>query len=125
MIQDVEHTAIASPDPDRLAKFYVQYLDFTINYHSETSRTYFVRTNDRSMLEIILTEPKQVVHLQDVLTMTMRELILAVDTVKKCNRVVQVGTQIRSLPAAGGLGKIFKIEQSRNGYADQYTAWMV
>ena len=65
-------------------------------------------------------------YVEKPMAMTMRELILAVDTVKKCNRVVQVGTQIRSLPpavaarnfvAAGGLGKIFKIEQSRNGYA--------
>jgi predicted dehydrogenase len=43
--------------------------------------------------------------------------------VKKSDRVVQIGTQIRSLPASfgarqfikdGRLGKIFKVEQSRN-----------
>ena len=56
MIQGIEHTAVASPDPDRLANFYVQYLDFTVNYHSEKSRTYFVRTKDHSMLEIILAD---------------------------------------------------------------------
>jgi predicted dehydrogenase len=65
------------------------------------------------------------VYVEKPLAMEMKELIAAVDTVKKSNRVVQVGTQVRSWPpsvagrdfvASGGLGKIFKIEQSRNGY---------
>ncbi len=108
------------------------------------------------------TEPKQVVHYQDVLSskdvdavlistpdhqhctllidamragkdayvekplaMEMKELLEAVDAVKRSGRVVQIGTQVRSWPpsvagrdfvAAGGLGKILKIEQSRNNY---------
>jgi len=73
-------------------------------------------------------------YIEKPMAMNMKELIMAVDAVKKYNRVVQVGTQIRSLPssvaakkfvAAGGLGKIIKVEQSRNawkpywhGYAD-------
>jgi predicted dehydrogenase len=65
------------------------------------------------------------VYVEKPLAMEMKELIAAVDTVKKSDRVVQVGTQVRSWPASaagrafvasGGLGKIFKIEQSRNGY---------
>jgi predicted dehydrogenase len=57
------------------------------------------------------------------LAMDMKELLLCVDTVKRSDRVVQMGTQIRSLPSsmgakkwigAGGLGKVFKIEQERN-----------
>lgn len=57
------------------------------------------------------------------LAMDLKELNEAVDAVKKNNRVVQIGTQVRSWPApvggrafvqSGGLGKIFKIEQSRN-----------
>jgi len=32
MFQGLEHTAIASPDPQRLAEWYVQKLDFRINY---------------------------------------------------------------------------------------------
>lgn len=64
-------------------------------------------------------------YIEKPLAMEMKELIEAVDTVKKSDRVVQVGTQVRSWPpsaagrafvAAGGLGKIIKIEQSRNGY---------
>jgi predicted dehydrogenase len=64
-------------------------------------------------------------YVEKPMAMNMKELIMAVDTVKKYQRVVQVGTQIRSLPAsaaarkfvaAGGLGKIIKVEQSRNGW---------
>ena len=46
-------TAIASPDPQRLAQWYVEHLDFTINYTSKTSRTVFVKASDGSMIEII------------------------------------------------------------------------
>ncbi len=65
------------------------------------------------------------VYVEKPLAMNMKELIEAVDTVKKSKKVVQVGTQVRSwassvaaraFVSSGGLGKIFKIEQSRNGY---------
>ncbi|MCC6856989.1 MAG: Gfo/Idh/MocA family oxidoreductase [Bryobacterales bacterium] len=58
------------------------------------------------------------------LAMNLKELNEAVDAVKKNNRVVQIGTQVRSwapsvagraFVQSGGLGRIFKIEQSRNG----------
>jgi len=64
-------------------------------------------------------------YVEKPLAMEMKELLAAVDAVKKNNRIVQCGTQIRSLPASvaarafvtfGGLGKILKVEQSRNGY---------
>ncbi|MBL8211809.1 MAG: Gfo/Idh/MocA family oxidoreductase [Bryobacterales bacterium] len=66
------------------------------------------------------------------LAMEMKELLTCVDTVKKSDRVVQMGTQIRSLPssmaakafvAQGGLGKIFKVEQSRNGLKPYWHAY--
>jgi predicted dehydrogenase len=59
------------------------------------------------------------------LAMNMRELRAAVNAVKRNHRIVQIGTQVRSWPApyaaaafikSGGLGKILKIEQSRNSY---------
>lgn len=65
------------------------------------------------------------VYIEKPMAMTMEELIQAVDVVKASDRVVQVGTQIRSLPQAvaarqfvssGGLGQRLKAEQSRNGY---------
>jgi catechol 2,3-dioxygenase-like lactoylglutathione lyase family enzyme len=51
MFQGLEHTAIASPDPKRLAEWYVQKLDFHINYTYEGN--YFVRAQNGTMLEII------------------------------------------------------------------------
>jgi predicted dehydrogenase len=65
------------------------------------------------------------VYVEKPLAMDMKELVAAVDTVKRSDRVVQVGTQVRSWPAsaagrafaaAGGIGKILKVEQSRNNY---------
>ena len=32
MFQGIEHTAISSPDPQKLAQWYVDHLDFHINY---------------------------------------------------------------------------------------------
>ena len=51
MFQGLEHTAIASPDPKRLAEWYVQKLDFRINYTYEGN--YFVRAKNGTLLEII------------------------------------------------------------------------
>ncbi len=53
MVSGIEHTAIASPDPQRLAQWYVDHLGFVINYQSKKSRTVFVKTPDGSMIEII------------------------------------------------------------------------
>ena len=53
MITGIEHTAIASADPHRLADWYVAHLDFVINYRSARSKTVFVKTSDGSMIEII------------------------------------------------------------------------
>jgi predicted dehydrogenase len=64
-------------------------------------------------------------YVEKPLAMDMKELVAAVDAVKASDRVVQVGTQVRSwapsvaaraFVASGGLGKVLKIEQSRNGY---------
>lgn len=51
MFLGLEHTAIASPDPARLADWYVEKLDFRINHIYDGN--YFVRAADGSMLEII------------------------------------------------------------------------
>ena len=53
MVKGIEHTAIASPDPERLAQWYVDTLGFRINYRSKNSRTLFVKSEDGSMIEII------------------------------------------------------------------------
>lgn len=51
MFLGLEHTAIASPDPKKLADWYVQHLDFRINFTYDGN--YFVRASDGTMLEII------------------------------------------------------------------------
>ncbi len=51
MFQGLEHTAIASPDPKRLAQWYVDHLEFHINF--EYAGNYFVKAKNGSMLEII------------------------------------------------------------------------
>jgi glyoxylase I family protein len=53
MVKGIEHTAIASADPARLAQWYVDHLDFVINHRSGNSRTHFVKAADGSMIEII------------------------------------------------------------------------
>jgi len=51
MFKGLEHTAIASPDPRALANWYVEHLEFVINF--EYAGNYFVRAKNGSMLEII------------------------------------------------------------------------
>lgn len=51
MFQGLEHTAIASPDPKKLAQWYVDYVGFHINFSYDGN--YFVKAANGSMLEII------------------------------------------------------------------------
>ena len=51
MFIGLEHTAIASPDPQKLAQWYVDHLEFVINFSYDGN--YFVRAQNGSMLEII------------------------------------------------------------------------
>jgi glyoxylase I family protein len=54
MFKGLEHTAIASPVPQKLAQWYVDNLEFVINYNYEGN--YFVRAKNGAMLEIIPSE---------------------------------------------------------------------
>lgn len=72
------------------------------------------------------------VYVEKPLAMNMKELIRAYDTVKKSDRVVQVGTQMRSykqtagarqIVTTGGIGKILKVEQVRNGYSPYWMSY--
>jgi glyoxylase I family protein len=54
MFQGLEHTAIASPNPQKLAEWYVEHLGFHINF--TYSGNYFVKAPNGSMLEIIPSE---------------------------------------------------------------------
>ena len=50
----LEHTAIASPNPKRLAGWYVQNLSFVINFIYDGN--YFVKAPNGAMLEIVPSE---------------------------------------------------------------------
>ncbi len=54
MVKGIEHAAIASPDPERLALWYVANLNFVINYQSKNAT--FVKAPDGSMIEMIASE---------------------------------------------------------------------
>lgn len=57
MITGIEHVAIASPDPLRLARWYVEYLDFVINFQPANVKAAFIKAADGSMIEIIESAP--------------------------------------------------------------------
>ena len=54
MFKGLEHTAIASPDPGKLARWYVDHLGFIINFTYDGN--YFVKAANGTMLEIIPSE---------------------------------------------------------------------
>jgi glyoxylase I family protein len=54
MFVGVEHTAIASPNPEKLAQWYVDHLGFHINF--AYAGNYFVKAANGSILEIIPAE---------------------------------------------------------------------
>jgi glyoxylase I family protein len=54
MFQGLEHTAIASPNPEKLAHWYVDHLGFHINF--SYLGNWFVRAPNGSLIEIIPAE---------------------------------------------------------------------
>jgi glyoxylase I family protein len=75
MILGLEHSAIATPDPQKLAQWYVETLGFTINYNS--GKTVFVKAPNGSMIEIITSEGAPAP--QTLKDPGLRHLALAVD----------------------------------------------
>ena len=57
LFHGLEHTAIASPNPKRLADWYVDHLGFVINFQYDVF--FFVKAANGSMLEIIPSEGDQ------------------------------------------------------------------
>jgi catechol 2,3-dioxygenase-like lactoylglutathione lyase family enzyme len=98
MVTGIEHTAIASPDPLRLARWYVDHLDFAINYQPPNTSTVFVRAPDRSMLEIIeaAAPPSGVSGMRDP---GLRHLAIAVsDFDAVCRRLQTAGISFLTPP---------------------------
>ena len=98
MIIGIEHTAIASADPHRLADWYVEHLDFVVNYRSSKSKTVFVKAKSGAMIEIIEaasgTAPAQ--GMKDA---GLRHLALVVDDFAATHsRLVQNGVSFLTEP---------------------------
>jgi glyoxylase I family protein len=60
MVTGIEHTAIASPDPMKLAHWYVDHLDFALGWRPPNSSTVFVKAPGGYLLELIEAAPRAV-----------------------------------------------------------------
>jgi glyoxylase I family protein len=115
MVKGIEHTAIASPDPERLSQWYVETLGFTINYQSKNSRTRFVKAPDGSMIEMIEAAGAAagVAGMNDP---GLRHLALTVeDFAGECQRLKDAGVSFLSDPATkGGNSTVFFTDPDGN-----------
>jgi glyoxylase I family protein len=75
MFTGIEHFAIASPDPKRLADWYVVHLEFRINY--EYAGNYFVKAPNGAILEIVPSQGERGV--QTPKTPGLRHIAIAVE----------------------------------------------
>jgi len=112
MVLGLEHTAIASPDPKRLAQWYVEQLGFVINYDS--GRTVFVKAPNGSMLEIITSEGDRAS--QTMKSPGLRHLALAVDDFDTTySRLRSAGVSFAGEPAdAKGVKVVFFADPDGN-----------
>ncbi len=85
MFKGLEHTAIASPDPQKLAQWYVDHLEFHINF--EYDGNYFVKAANGSMLEIIPSEGEA--NSQKMKDPGIRHLAIAVDDFDEAHKRLQ------------------------------------
>jgi catechol 2,3-dioxygenase-like lactoylglutathione lyase family enzyme len=115
MVTGIEHAAIASPDPEALAKWYVETLDFTINYFSEKSKTTFIKAANGAMIEIIKSNAKPRGE-QDLRDAGLRHLALSVsDFAAVCDRLKAKGVKFLSEPEVkGGNSVVFFTDPEGN-----------
>lgn len=75
MFTGIEHFAIASPNPKRLAEWYVSNLEFEITF--EYAGNYFIEARNRALIEIV---PSQGERPETAMrTPGMRHIAIAVD----------------------------------------------
>jgi glyoxylase I family protein len=95
MFTGLEHTAIASPDPRRLARWYVDNLQFVINFEYEGN--YFVKAPNGAMLEIIPAAGERIP--QNLKDPGLRHLAVTVDDFEAgCRRLKELGVTIVGEP---------------------------
>jgi glyoxylase I family protein len=95
MFKGLEHTGIASPNPRRLAQWYVDHLDFVVNF--EYDGNYFVKAADGTMLEIIPSEGDWIA--QAMKSPGLRHLAISVDDFDAAyDRLSKAGVQFVTQP---------------------------
>jgi glyoxylase I family protein len=102
MVSGIEHTAIASPDPQRLAQWYVDHLGFVVNYRSKNSPTVFVKAENGTMIEIIESAASSagVPGMRDP---GIRHMALTVaDFPAACQKLRDAGVQLLTEPETKG-----------------------
>jgi glyoxylase I family protein len=112
MIQGIEHVAIASADPQALAKWYVSTLGFVINYNS--GRTVFVKAPNGSLIEIITSEGERAA--QTMKQPGLRHVALVVDDFEAdYTRLRDAGVTVIGEPSdAKGVKTVFFVDPDGN-----------
>ena len=85
MFTGIEHFAIASPSPKRLAEWYVAYLEFEISY--EYAGNYFVEAKNGGLIEIIPSEGGRADD--SMRTPGMRHIAISVDDFDEAYKQLQ------------------------------------
>ena len=85
MFKGIEHFAIASPNPKRLAEWYVTYLDFAISF--EYAGNYFIEAKNGGLIEIIPAEGEGLES--GMRTPGLRHIAIAVDDFDGAYRQLQ------------------------------------
>jgi glyoxylase I family protein len=95
MFKGLEHTAIASPNPQKLAQWYVDNLEFHVNFTYDGN--YFVKAANGTMLEIIPSEGERAA--QKMKDPGIRHLAIAVDDFDAAHeRLKQLGVHFVTEP---------------------------
>src|SRR5262245_35568773 len=95
MFRGLEHTAIASPNPQQLADWYVTHLGFHINFTYDGN--YFVKAPNGTILEIIPSEGERTP--QAMKSPGIRHLAIAVDDFDAAHaKLLETGVHMLGAP---------------------------
>ena len=95
MFKGLEHTAIASPNPQQLADWYVTHLGFHINFSYDGN--YFVKAPNGTILEIIPSEGERTP--QAMKSPGIRHLAIAVDDFDAAHaKLLETGVHMLGAP---------------------------
>lgn len=113
MIKGPEHTAIASPNPQQLAGWYVQNLDFTVRSTSATG--VMLAAPNGYLLEIVAAEGER--GEAQIRTPGFRHLAIAVNDFDAAyNRLKAAGTRFESEPFVSSGNRVVFFTDPENNY---------